>query len=128
MKIVNVKDVKPEPGEEGCEGMTVRWLITAADGAKNCLMRVFEIEPGGASPYHSHVWEQVFYVLGGSGRLTTEGKAFDLEPGVAAYLPPRRLHRVESIGNKPLVVLECAPPLAEATYHFTPPGQGFRAT
>ncbi|MDQ7779070.1 MAG: cupin domain-containing protein [Planctomycetota bacterium] len=117
MKVIRLCDAPTEAGEVGCHGMAVRWLITRSDGAKTVLMRVFEVEPGGDSPFHSHTWEHACFVLDGKGKITCEGKTLDLEPGVALFVPPKKLHRVESIGTTPLKVLECAPSVAEEAYH-----------
>jgi hypothetical protein len=44
MKHVHYSDVVKEPVElEGAEGVSVRWVINEADGAKNFAMRVFDV-------------------------------------------------------------------------------------
>ena len=66
MKIKHWTDV-PEQPAEGIEGVTVRWVIAKGDGAPHFAMRVFDVQPGSASPYHNHWWEHEVYVLDGQG-------------------------------------------------------------
>ncbi len=47
----------------GAKGVTKRVLISEVDGAPNFIMRQFSISPGGNTPYHTHDWEHVIYVL-----------------------------------------------------------------
>ena len=56
---VNLED----PSEKGVKDMKVRWLISKVDGAENFAMRLFEIQPGGHSPYHQHDWEHEVFIL-----------------------------------------------------------------
>lgn len=52
---------------DGAEGVKIRVIISKEDGAPNCVMRRFTIEPGGHTPYHTHNWEHEIYVLSGEG-------------------------------------------------------------
>ena len=55
MKHVHYTDVPLEtPAEEGIKDLKIRWLISKADGAENFAMRLFEAQPGGHSPWHTH--------------------------------------------------------------------------
>jgi quercetin dioxygenase-like cupin family protein len=66
MQVKHWMDV-PEQPAEGVEGVTVRWVIAEGDGAPHFAMRIFDIQPGSASPYHHHWWEHEVYILGGHG-------------------------------------------------------------
>jgi quercetin dioxygenase-like cupin family protein len=73
MKFVKYKDVKEEiPTKKGIKGLTIKWLITDKDGAKNFAMRLFEVEPGGNTPWHQHDWEHEIIVL--EGGMDREGR------------------------------------------------------
>jgi len=68
MKIFQYQNVEAKDADEGTSKLRVRWLITKEIGAKNFAMRLFEMEPGGYSPLHSHPWEhEVFILEGGLG-------------------------------------------------------------
>jgi quercetin dioxygenase-like cupin family protein len=60
--------------EEGALKVKVRWLITKEIGAENFAMRLFEIEPGGYTPLHSHPWEHEVFILEGEGVVIGENK------------------------------------------------------
>jgi quercetin dioxygenase-like cupin family protein len=97
MKLVHYRDVPPDPvGEEGASGFTVRWVITDKDGADNFSMRVFEVEPGGYSPYHKHPWEHEVFILEGSGSLIQGGKEIPLSKGDVIFIPPGEEHQFKN--------------------------------
>lgn len=77
---------------EGAEGATVRWVISEADGASNFAMRIFEFEPGGHSPYHTHDWEHEVFILEGGGYLNVEGERRPFKPGDVVFLSPGTTH------------------------------------
>jgi quercetin dioxygenase-like cupin family protein len=94
MKITHYTQVPPDPvGEEGAEGITVRWVIGPQDGAPNFLMRVFEMAPGGHSPHHAHPWEHEVFVLEGQGTLVHAGQEITCSPGDVVYLAPGEEHQ-----------------------------------
>lgn len=45
---------------EGVKNTHIRWLIGDKSAAPNFYLRLFEIEPNGHTPYHSHPWEHEF--------------------------------------------------------------------
>jgi quercetin dioxygenase-like cupin family protein len=97
MKITNFKDVKVEKVKEpGSKGVTIRWLISQEDGAPNFAMRLFEVEPGGFTPYHTHSWEHEVFILQGKGILVTEEKNFPLKKDDTAFVPPNKKHQFKN--------------------------------
>ncbi len=97
MKVVDFKDVKAEEVKEpGSKDVTVRWLISEKDGAPNFAMRLFEVEPGGFTPYHTHSWEHEVFVLQGKGILVTEKKNLPLTKDDAAFVPPDKKHQFKN--------------------------------
>jgi quercetin dioxygenase-like cupin family protein len=66
MQIRHWTDV-PEQPADGVEGVSIRWVIDEEDGAPHFAMRVLDVQPDCASPYHSHWWEHEVYVLDGQG-------------------------------------------------------------
>jgi len=97
MKIAHYKEIPPDPvGEEGASGLTVRWVIAKEDGAPNFSMRVFEVEPGGHSPYHKHPWEHEVFILEGSGFLVQGDEEFPLSRGDVIFIPPGEEHQLKN--------------------------------
>ena len=97
MKVVDFKNVKAEEVKEtGSKDVTVRWLISEKDGAPNFAMRLFEVGPGGFTPYHTHSWEHEVFVLQGRGILVTQEKNLPLKKDDAAFVPPDEVHQFKN--------------------------------
>lgn len=77
----------------------VRWLIGEDSPAPHFHMRLFEIEPGGHTPFHSHDFEHEVYILSGNGRLNTEVNSIILEKDSFALVMPGEKHQFENTGN-----------------------------
>jgi len=104
MYIKDYRDVPAEPG--GSEGLTVRWVINASQGATNFAMRVFELEPGKESSFHKHENEHEAFVLKGRGEIETdEGKA-KLKKGSALFIPAQENHRFRNTGKNVLCFID----------------------
>ena len=54
VKVFPYTDVDAKAADEGASKLKVRWLITKDIGAPNFAMRLFEMEPAGYSPLHTH--------------------------------------------------------------------------
>jgi len=52
MLVKRYDEVTPTTYDEGRSGVTMREMITGADGAPAFAMRVFDLAPGAATPYH----------------------------------------------------------------------------
>ncbi|MBN2331503.1 MAG: cupin domain-containing protein [Deltaproteobacteria bacterium] len=97
MKHVHYTDVPLEPVEiEGAQGVSVRWVINEADGAKNFAMRIFEVEPEGKTPYHDHDFEHEVFILAGSGVLTFNGQQSALKPQEVVFIPGGESHNFQA--------------------------------
>jgi quercetin dioxygenase-like cupin family protein len=109
MKHVHYDEVEPKPvSEAGAQGVRVRWLISAEDGAPNFYMRRFELAPGGSTPRHAHGWEHEVYILEGDGSVFHEGREHPFCPGDVIYVPPEEEHAFRA--GKGSVALLCLIP------------------
>ena len=63
MKISSYSDTK---ATQELPGVTKREVVNAIDGAPTFCMRVFDLEPGGSTPWHTHNWEHEVYILEGT--------------------------------------------------------------
>lgn len=97
MYIKDYREVPSEPG--GSEGLTVRWVINASQGATNFAMRVFELRPGKESPFHTHENEHEAFVLAGRGEVETDEGAAKLKEGSALFIPAQQNHRFRNTGT-----------------------------
>lgn len=101
MKVVHYTDV-PAESMEDLPGITVRWAISAADGAPRFALRVFEVEPGHGSPQHAHWWEHEVYILAGTGAFWTPEGEVSLRPGHVVFVPPEVEHQFRNTGDEVL--------------------------
>ena len=90
---------------EGVEGVRIQVLISKDEGAPNFVMRRFEIDPGGHTPYHQHYWEHEVYVMAGEGVLVGEEGELPLAPDTAAYVAPDDMHNFKNTGSDTFVFL-----------------------
>ena len=96
MKHVHYDEVEAKDVEmAGAEGVKVRWLISAEDGAPNFYMRRFELDPGGHTPRHSHAWEHEVYILEGEGMIFGNGEERPFRAGDVVYMPPGEVHHFD---------------------------------
>jgi len=109
MIVKNYRQVKLEPFEEA-PGVTVRWMISERDGASNFAMRVFEVEPGAASPFHAHPWEHEVFILAGKGHVKGEGGEMPFREGDAIFVAPEERHQFVNDGGATLRFI-CVVPL-----------------
>lgn len=111
MKHVRSTDRPPAPvSAEGAVNVRKAGLITEADHSPTAAMRLFEIGPGGNTPYHTHDWEHVVYILEGKGTLRTEHGDADFGPGDALLAAPGEEHNFVNTGKGTLRFL-CVVPL-----------------
>ncbi|MCC6018408.1 MAG: cupin domain-containing protein [Candidatus Verstraetearchaeota archaeon] len=110
-KVVHYTKVESEfVKAEGARETYVRWLITDKDGAPNFAMRLFEVKPGGNSPYHEHPYEHEIFILDGDGKVIIDGREYMVSRGFAIYIPPNAKHTIINNGKSDLKFL-CMIPL-----------------
>ena len=97
MYVKDYREIPSEPG--GADGLTVRWVINASQGATNFAMRVFELKPGKESPFHKHENEHEAFVLAGSGEIETDEGTAKLTEGSALFIPAQENHRFRNVGK-----------------------------
>jgi quercetin dioxygenase-like cupin family protein len=109
MIVKNYRQVTPEPAADA-PGVTVRWVISEKDGAPNFALRVFEVEPGAASPFHTHPWEHEAFILDGKGHLRAEGGETPFQERDAIFVAPQEKHQFVNDGDTVLRFI-CVVPL-----------------
>ena len=81
-----------------------RYLVTAEAGCRD-LTQFFGVIAPGRAPEHSHVYDEVIYVLEGEGVLHTEGQDEPVAAGSCIHLPPLLLHSLENSGSSPMRIV-----------------------
>ncbi len=112
MKITTLDQVpKTEMAGEGVTSTFKQTPIGVADGAPNFSMRVFTVEPGGHTPYHSHPWEHENYVLAGEGVIRTEsGEERPIRAGDFALILPDEKHQFRNPSTDEALQFICLVP------------------
>ena len=114
MKLKHYSEIPLEEVEmDGAKGASIRWLISQKDGAPNFATRMFEVEPGGFTPYHTHSWEHENFIVSGEGALVTEEGDKPFKEGDVIYVPPQFKHCYKNTGDTTLKFL-CVIPNPES--------------
>lgn len=102
LKIINYKNIKPEPEMHSAKGVSVRWLITKKMGAPNFAMRLFEVDQNGASPNHEHPWEHEVFILDGEGEVENSEGKHAIKSGDVILISSNERHQIVNTGCKTL--------------------------
>lgn len=108
MLVRNREQVAPVTYSGDAEGVEMRPLITAAEGAPHFAMRVFTLDPAGRTPYHAHEWEHEVYILTGTGTVRGKDGERALRPGDSVFLAPNEEHQFRA-GSDGLQFICCVP-------------------
>ena len=85
-----------------------RYLVTDEVGCKDATQFFGVIAPGRA-PDHSHVYDEVIYVLEGEGVFHGGGQDRPVRDGSCVHIPPFFVHSLENSGDSPMRIV--------ATFH-----------
>ncbi len=97
--IKNVEDIEAVPYGNGA---LKRKVFAKEDGAPTFAMRVFDVEPGGASSHHSHDFEHEVLILKGYGVLKTESGDMPFAEGKALLIQPNEVHQLQNTSTETL--------------------------
>lgn len=104
MKIVELSQVsKSELEFPDVKGVSKQVPVGVADGSPTMSLRVLTVEPGGYTPYHSHPWEHINYILAGTGVMVDEaGTERPITAGNYAFVAPDEKHQFRNTGSETL--------------------------
>lgn len=106
MKVEKCDNIVKRPVEvEGARDTEIRWLISKEDGADNFAMRMFEIQPGGCTPLHTHPHEHEIFAVEGEGVFVYEGKEYEFGKDYVIFVPGGKEHRFKNRGTSILRLL-----------------------
>ena len=97
--MIQIRDFQDVEARPVGEGVTMRLLMGPAQGAPFFNMRVFEVQPGCATPLHSHWWEHEVFVLSGRGVANTGTEETPLEHGSTVFVPGGDRHQFRNTGD-----------------------------
>ena len=97
--MIQVRDFREVEAQPAVEGVTMRVVIGPEEGAPVFNMRVFEVQPGHNTPYHSHWWEHEVFVLAGQGVVNTEQGNQPISHGSTVLVPGGEMHQFRNTGD-----------------------------
>ena len=112
MKIIAIDKVEKKKVQ--MDGATDAWKqlpLGSADGAPVYSYRVFTLEPGGNTPYHSHPYEHMNFIIEGEGVLVNEtGEVHPLKAGDFALVNPNEKHQYKNNSSDKIFKMICGVP------------------
>jgi len=78
--------------------------------------------PPGRAPDHFHRYDEVVYVLEGTGALHVDGESAPLRRGTCIHLPARLVHSLENVGPGEMQVLGVFSPAGSPAEAYYPDG------
>src|SRR5512136_51239 len=112
MKITRLDETKKEiPKMEGASGIIKQVPVSEQDGSPLFSFRVFTFEPGGHTPFHTHPFEHINYVIEGSGTvMTSSGEERQIKKGDFILILPNEKHQYRNRSTSNPLVIICAVP------------------
>jgi quercetin dioxygenase-like cupin family protein len=105
VKVLNYREVTPDTE---VPGVALRTVISAAE-APRFAMRVFEVEVGGSTPFHTHDWEHEVFILSGRGKVRGADGERELSADDAVFVAPGEEHCFTNTGEDVLRFVCCIP-------------------
>ena len=105
------------------DGRVVQSLLDHDSGATSCSINCIKTPPGDGSPagMHTHVVDQLFYILSGTMSLEIAGHAYTAGPGTLVLFPAGVPHRNWNGGAEATVHLAINTPLPSPDVPFASP-------
>lgn len=112
MKIISIDQVEKKKVQmEGASGAWKQLPLGSGDGTPVYSYRVFTLEPGGNTPYHSHPYEHMNFIMEGQGLLVDEqGREHPLRAGDFALVNPDEKHQYRNGSQDTVFRMICGVP------------------
>ncbi|MBN2632184.1 MAG: cupin domain-containing protein [Bacteroidales bacterium] len=112
MKVVSIDQVEKKKVEmEGVKGAWKQLPLGSSDGAPVYSLRVFTVEAGGNTPFHSHPYEHMNYVIEGEGVIVDEyGNERPVKAGDFALVYPDEKHQYRNTSADRVFRMICGVP------------------
>jgi quercetin dioxygenase-like cupin family protein len=113
MLIKNIKDVPAVPvNMEGAKQVQVRVIYGPKDNAPTFAMRVFELAPGGHTPYHEHNFEHEVLILDGRIAVVTPDGPRPLKIHDTLLVPANETHQFKNLSDTQPASFMCLVPIS----------------
>ena len=95
---------------EGAKNVYKQIPISQADGTPTFSFRVLTVEPGGHTPYHTHPFEHLNYIIEGLGTIVAQDGEYEIKTGDFAMILPGETHQYKNASSSKPLVMICAVP------------------
>lgn len=103
-------------------GREYRILADPSTGFRSGTHFVGDVPAGEPAPLHYHRYNEVIYILQGTGILHIDGEHNPIYPGACIHLPARTLHQVENTGDVPMREVAVFVPAGSPAAAYLPDG------
>jgi len=111
MHITNLQKIPAFPVTmEGAKDVYKQIPISKADGTPSFSFRVFNIGPGGHTPFHTHNFEHLNYIIEGEGAVITENGEHRVKTGDFLLVMPNERHQYKNTSTQKHLIMICAVP------------------
>jgi quercetin dioxygenase-like cupin family protein len=112
MKIISIGQVEKKKVQmEGASGAWKQVPLGIKDGVPVYSYRVFTLEPGGNTPYHSHPYEHMNFIIEGQGIIINEaGEERTIQAGDFALINPDEKHQYRNNSSDKVFRMICGVP------------------
>lgn len=94
-----------EPGPHAGGGQTTAYSFFKTTPGLKLVFRKRTLKPGSAIGYHEQTEDEIYYVLGGRGQMTLDGKTVEVGPGTAILTRTGSSHGLKQLGTEDLIIL-----------------------
>ena len=98
-----IKKIDDVPFEEmkGFGNISKQIVIGPKDGSNEIILRFFNVKVGAKTPYHTHPFPHLVYVVKGKGTVTdSKGEKHKLAAGDHIYVDDNEQHCFENAGSE----------------------------
>jgi quercetin dioxygenase-like cupin family protein len=96
---------------DGAVGAWKQVPLSGKDGAPVYAYRVFTVDPEGYTPYHTHNYEHMNYIIEGEGVIVNQdGEERPIKGGDFALILPNEKHQYRNTSKDKPMVMICGVP------------------
>ncbi len=96
---------RQEPGPHKGKGLSTGYVFFEKAPDLKFSFRKRVLHPGASIGYHRQTEDEVYYVIGGQGKMTINGTGFDARPGDAFLTRTGSSHGIEQVGATDLTIV-----------------------
>jgi quercetin dioxygenase-like cupin family protein len=113
MIIKKATDIAVSPVQmDGAKDVSVRVIFGPNDKAPAFAMRIFEMDGGGHTPFHTHPFEHEVVILSGEIAVVTETGSKPLNVGDMLLVMPNEQHQFKNLSATQKASFMCLIPIA----------------